>query len=194
MSIKGRIGIQVADRTWLNEASSKYHYMHKALPNRSLFFGWAVSWDGNTHNTSGEAYGFIIYSLIHFQRLKGEFGFPGLPTHWQVLCMSRLWLHDDMPRNSETWVIGSTLRLVQRRWIEVHPPVYTDQPYHIVKIISYCDNKLFAGTVYRAANFRRHGETETRSGKVGSRGSNNRAAMTRYVYDLKEPRWEYLGK
>lgn len=122
MSIKGRIGLVQAERKWLNEMAAKYRYMHKAPSARSCTFGWAVTWDGKPINDQGDPYGFVIYALIHYTKLQGEFGYPGLPTNWQVLNLARLWLHDDLPRNSETWVIGNTLKLVQRRWLEVHPP------------------------------------------------------------------------
>src|SRR5690606_19575364 len=142
-----------------NKQAKKYHYMHRPVHPRANPFGWGVTFDGELYRPDGAPAGFIMFASIHFTRLKGEFGEPGLPTKWQVLSLARLWLHDDLPRNSETVTIAKALKLVQRRWLEVHPPVFPDEPYHILKIISYADTRFHDGTIYKAANFRYTGET-----------------------------------
>lgn len=193
MSIKGRIGLVQAERKWLNEMAAKYRYMHKAPSARSCTFGWAVTWDGKPINDQGDPYGFVIYALIHYTKLQGEFGYPGLPTNWQVLNLARLWLHDDLPRNSETWVIGNTLKLVQRRWLEVHPPPrFPELPYHIVKVISYSDLAFHTGTIYRAANFREVKRVQRHIGRNGKRSMRiSNSDLICFAYDLKEPKWNY---
>lgn len=192
MSIKGRIGLIQAERKWLNEMAEKYHYMHKAPSRRSCIFGWAVTWDGNILNEEGDPYGFIIYALIHFTKLTGEFGYPGLPTNWQVLTLARLWLHDNLPRNSETHVIDKTLKLVQRRWLEIHPPKFPELPYHIVKVISYSDLGFHRGTIYRAANFREVKRVQRHTGKNGIRSRRTSSSdLICFAYDLKQPTWSY---
>ena len=111
---------------------------------------------------------------------------------WQVLCLSRLWLHDNLPHNSETCTIGKTLKLVQRRWLEVHPPRDLNQPYHVRKIISYADTRYHNGTIYRAANFREAGHTQSRKRHKNTRGPGmDGAELIRFVYDLPRPRWEW---
>lgn len=192
MSIKGRIGLVQAERKWLSEMSVKYHYMHKAPTSRSIPFGWGITWDGEVTNKEGDPYGFIIYALIHYTKLAGEFGYPGLPTNWQVLSLARLWLHDDLPKNSETYVIGKTLKMIQHRWLEIHPPRFPELPYHIVKVISYADLEFHKGTIYKAANFREVKRVKRRTMKPGKRSSRASVAeMICYAYDLKEPKWQY---
>ena len=192
MSLRHRIDLQEASKEWLNEMSTKYHYMHRAVHHRASPFGWAILFDNKQYQPDGLPSGFIIFASVHFTRLRGEFGFPGLPTHWQVLCLSRLWLHDDLPRNSETCTIAKALKMVQRRWLEVHPPVNLNEPYHIVKIISYADTRYHQGTIYRAANFREHGRTKSRNRHINTRCPGlNGAELIRFIYDLKQPRWEY---
>lgn len=191
MSLRQRIRLVERPRTWLNDAATKYHYMKRAVHPRACPFGWSVRFDGldTVDDIPG---GFIIFASVHFTRLRGEFGYPGLPTKWQVLCLSRLWLRDDLPHNSETCVIGKALREVQRRWLEVHPPRFPDEPYHIVKIISYADTRFHRGTIYRAANFRESGHTKSRKRHKNSRGPGmDGAELIRFIYDLKEPRWKY---
>ena len=192
MSLKQRIQIKTESKTWLNEMAIAHHYMHRPVHHRACPFGWAVLYDGEQYQNDGLPSGFIIFASIHFTRLKGEFGYPGLPTKWQVLSLARLWLHDDLPHNSETCTIAKALKLVQRRWLEVHPPRFLDQPYHITKIISYADTRNHQGTIYKAANFRESGRTRSQKRHKNTRGPGiGEAELIRFIYDLKEPRWAY---
>jgi hypothetical protein len=190
-SLKTRIELIERDKTWLNDAAKEYHYMKRPVHSRACPFGWSVRFDG-LDSVDATPAGFIIFASVHFTRLRGEFGYPGLPTKWQVLHLSRLWLHDDLPRNSETCVIGKALRMVQRRWLEVHPPRFPDEPYHILKVLSYADTRYHRGTIYRAANFRESGRTKSQRRHKNSRGPGlDGAELIRFIYDLKEPRWKY---
>jgi hypothetical protein len=189
MSLKQRIELQVAGTEWLNIQATQYHYMHRPVHQRACPFGWAITFDGELYQPDGAPSGLIIFASIHYTRLHGEFGYPGLPTKWQVLSLSRLWLHDNLPHNSETVVIAKALKAVQKRWLEVHPPVYWDQPYQIRKIISYADSRYHKGTIYRAANFRETGTTISEKRHKNTRGEGmDGAELTRFIYDLPEPR------
>lgn len=191
--LRRRIELVERGRDWLAEMSNKHHYIHKGVHPRASPFGWGIRFDGKELMPDNSPSGFIVFSSIHFTKMVGEFGYEGLPTKWQVLCLSRLWLHDDLPRNSETCVIAKALKLVQRRWIEVHPPRYPDEPYHIRKVISYADGSLHVGTIYRAANFRELAPVVTKARKMGPRGIgvDGGTKLYRFVYDLAEPRWAY---
>lgn len=192
MGLRQRIRLVNASREWLNEMATRYHYMHRPVHRRACPFGWAVLFDGEKYQADGSPSGFIVFASVHFVRLRGEFGYPGLPTKWQVLCLSRLWLHDNLPRNSETCTIAKALKRVQRRWLEIHPPRNPDEPYHILKILSYADTRYHNGTVYRAANFREAGYTVSQKRHKNSRGHGaNGAKLIRFVYDLPEPQWEW---
>ena len=166
--------------------------MHRPVHQRSVPFGWSVLFDNEQYQPDGKPSGFIIFASIHYIRLNGEFGYPGLPSKWQVLSLSRLWLHDDLPHNSETCVIGKALKQVQKRWLEVHPPRFLDEPYHVRKVISYADTRYHEGTIYRAANFRESGRTVSKKRHKNSRGPGiGESELIRFIYDLKEPRWQY---
>ena len=192
MSLRQRIRLVEKPKNWLNEMAQKHHYMRRSVHHRACPFGWAVEFDGSLYRGDGLPAGFIIFASVHFTRLRGEFGYPGLPTKWQVLMLSRLWLHDDLPHNSETCVIGKALKMVQKRWLEVHPPRFLDEPYHVLKVISYADLRYHRGTIYRAANFRENGRTKTRKRHGNSRGPGvGDGELVRFIYDLREPRWKY---
>lgn len=179
--------------TWLNDVAIEHHYMHKAVHPRACPFGWAVRYKGEDEAPDGKPWGIIIFATPHFQKMRGEFGFDGLPTKWQVLMLSRLWLHDDMPRNSETCVMGKALRMVQKRWIEVHPPRFPDDPYHIVKVVSYCDTTHHLGTIYKAGNFRFVRERESKIRANATRGQGAGGVLHCYIKDLPVPRWTYTA-
>lgn len=188
-NLRGRIALEVAGRNWLNGMATAHHYMHRPVHCRAVPFGWAVRFDGELYQPDGAPSGLIVFASIHYTRLRGEFGYPGLPTKWQVLSLSRLWLHDNLPRNSETVVIAKALKLVQARWLEVHPPVDWSQPYQIRKVISYSDTRYHQGTIYRAANFREVGRTVSATRHKNTRGGGMEGAeLVCFVYDLPEPR------
>ncbi|MCI0575726.1 MAG: hypothetical protein L0331_05900 [Chloroflexi bacterium] len=185
-----RIALVVKSREWLNDMATQHHYMHRPVHYKACPFGWSVTFDDQVYQPDGKPSGFILFSSVHFTRLTGEFGYPGLPTRWQVLQLSRLWLHDNLPRNSETCTIAKALRLVQRRWLEVHPPRDPAAPYHIVKVISFADTRFHEGTIYKAANFRAAGETTSQKRHRNTRGPGlGGAKLKRFIYDLKPPRW-----
>lgn len=192
MNLKKRINLIKKPNDWLNDMATEYHYMHRPIHKRACPFGWAVLFDNEIFQTDKKPSGFIIFASIHFTRLKGEFGYAGLPTKWQVLSLARLWLHDNLPYNSETCVIAKALKLIQRRWLEVHPPRFINEPYHILKIISYADTRYHNGTIYKAANFRESGRTVSQKRHKNSRGPGiGKAELIRFIYDLEEPRWKY---
>jgi len=190
-TLKQHIRLTTETASWLNDMATKHHYLHRPVHYRALPFGWAVEFEGKKFQPDGKPSGFIIFGLIHFTRLHGEFGYESLPTKWQVLTLARLWLHDTLPKNSETCVIGAALRLVQRRWLEVHPPRFMDQPYHIVKIISYADTRYHSGLIYRAANFREYGRTFSKKRHKNTPGHDINAELICYIYDMRQPRWKF---
>lgn len=194
VSLKQRIKLQIAHREWLNAMATEHHYMHRPIHTRAVPFGWSVEFDGKLYLPDGKPAGFIVFASIHFTKLREEFRYPGLPTKWQVLSLARLWLHDDLPRNSETCTIAKALKRVQKRWLEVHPPKYPNEPYHIRKIISYADTRYHEGTIYKAANFRESGRTVSKKRHKNSRGEGmGNAELIRFIYDLKKPNWEWCG-
>jgi hypothetical protein len=203
-------------RQWLNDMATEHHYMHRPIHQKSVPFGWAVKINGEEVRPDGRPVGFIIFATIHYTKLGGEFGYPGLPTKWQVLSLARLWLHPDCQRGGQlctpenipgfvdrfgefrstlaTHVIDAALGVVQGRWLQVHPPRFIDQPYHILKIISYADTRYHTGKIYRAGKFRFSGRTISAKRHKNSRGPGmDGAELLRFIRDLPEPTWEFTG-
>lgn len=64
--------------------------------------------------------------------------------------LARLWLTDELPRNSETWLIGRSIRHVRSQ----HPAVK--------HLVSYADPKQgHVGIIYRASNWTFDGMTDS---------------------------------
>jgi hypothetical protein len=198
MSLRQRIDLEPCDRDELNRMATTHHYLRRPVHQRSSPFGYRVRFDGCATMPDGKPAGFIMFASIHFTKQRELFGYPGLPTKWQVLSLARLWLHDDLPRNSETVVIGKCLAVrgvekisrVGYDWLQVHPPKFPDQPYHIRLIVSYSDKTHgHQGTIYQAANFERVGETVSEKRHKNTRGAGFADhTLIQYVYRLPEPK------
>lgn len=167
------------------------HYLHRYPDPRSLPFAYRLvqPWlDGNPYRDyagDGRPWGIVLFKKPQHMRQRGLFGYPGQPTHWQVLDLTRVWVHPALQRkhffngNKHALCIFSqmvslAIRRVQWDWLRHHPPVYPDLPYHIRIIISYCDLSHHDGTAYRASGFAWAGYTSDRSKEL-------------YVRHLREP-------
>lgn len=167
------------------------HYLHKWPNAKSLPFAYVLKIDGSPYGPPYDHYlnGLVVFKKPQHHQHRGLFGYPGLPTAWQVLDLARVWVHPSLQRKENghslcifSQMVSKAMRRVQRDWVnEIHPPRYPDQPYHIEVIISYCDLDHHDGTAYRASGFKWHGFSENKSKEV-------------YVRHLKAPlkQWQPL--
>ena len=108
------------------------HYMHRRPP---ISFAFGLIGD------CGTTLGCVTFGVpaSHHMLLSACKAEPGC-----VIELNRLWVHDDMPRNSETWFLSRALGLMPARIV-----------------LSYADTSAgHAGYVYRAANFHYAGWTD----------------------------------
>jgi hypothetical protein len=171
------------------------HYIHRWPDPRSLPFGYALCHNGSTLHRDGRPWGLVVMKKLQHHKQRGLFGYEGLPTAWQVLDLARVWVHPEL--QSVAWegtdrkgqavrqtlnvfsrMVGAVLRRVQRDWLEHHPPVYPELPYHIELIVSYCELAHHDGTGYRAAGFTKWGPSEDGTKEV-------------YVRRLRRPHWDW---
>jgi len=123
---------------------------------------------------TSERVGLVMLGIPHATKCSGWWGYPGLPTQWQVVDLCRIYLdpavqyggqwcepgevpgytdrHNVFRPTVATWAIGEVLARVQADRVRLWPPVYVDQPYHVELAISYSDPKFHKGTIYRHAN------------------------------------------
>lgn len=155
-----------ADLDWAQKTVVENHYLHKPVH-------WQARPMAYVLRLKEERVGLITAALPHATCNGGWWGFPGLPTQWQVVDLSRIWLDPRIQRKGEwckpelvphferwpghwypcvaSWAIGEVLTRVQRDRVSLWPPVYPNEPYHIELAISYHDPKFHKGTIYRAA-------------------------------------------
>jgi len=156
-----------ADLEWAQTTVANYHYLRQRVHRQARPWAYVVE-------LHGQRMGLVMVALPHATRCRGWWGYPGLPTQWQVLDLSRIWLNPDIQRGGQwcyagivpgfhdrrgnwqpaaaTWAIREVLGRVQQDWVSLNPPVYVAQPYHVRLVISYHDPAHHAGTIYRQAN------------------------------------------
>ncbi len=102
------------------------HYLHRKAPCSKAF---------GLFNENKKLVGVVVYGVSASSTLlKGIAG----PEHAQnVYELTRLWVHDDVPKNGESFLIGNTLKLLDKEFI-----------------VSYADtSQNHVGVVYQATNF-----------------------------------------
>jgi hypothetical protein len=173
-------------------AIQREHYLQRWPDPRSLPFAYRLYVDGYPPEINWLPHGVIVFKKPQHQRQRGLFGYAGLPTHWQVLDMARVWINPELQRsqanghasNLFSQFASAAIRRVQWDWLEHHPPRFPDLPYHIEVIVSYCDLAHHDGTAYRASNFRWIGYTSDRTKEVYARTL--RPPRKRWTLDMAE--------
>lgn len=108
-----------------------HHYLHRRPP---ISFAFGLEVDGVLR-------GAVTYGVPASRHLQVS-ACPSSPD--AVIELNRLWVHDDLPRNTESWLVSRTLKALPPRIV-----------------VSYADLAHgHAGYVYRALNFRYAGWTD----------------------------------
>jgi hypothetical protein len=114
-----------------NEFVKRVHYSGKVVQNSQLHFGAFLD---------GELHGVLQYGpSMDKRKVQGLVA----DTGWnEFIELNRMAFDDYLPRNSESYCIGKTIRLIKK-----------NAP-HIKWIISFADGAQCGdGTIYRASNF-----------------------------------------
>ncbi len=161
------------------------HYLHKwpGVVTCCLLLRVAALLAGRPYQ---RAVGVVVFALPPRETNKRYGGFV-----WEL---ARLWISDEMPRNSESWFIARAVRYVQKTYPEVD------------FLVSYADpSHGHRGTIYKASNWLADGRTDQErksprcdyvaAGKRYSRRSHvpvgvlptrvPRVSKYRFVYPLK---------
>lgn len=125
------IVIRVIPSNIANSFVKKHHYSGTVVANSALHFGAFL--DGRLHGVL--SYGPSTDKRRILPLVKG--------TGWnEYLELNRMAFDDYLPRNSESYCIGATLRMIRK------------QAPHIKWVISFADGcSCGDGTIYRASNF-----------------------------------------
>lgn len=123
--------IKVIPASVANPFVKKHHYSGKVVPNSTLHFGAFL--DGKLHGVL--SYGNSMDKRKIMTLVDG--------TGWnEFLELNRMAFDDYLPRNSESYCIGATLRMIKKNAPQVK------------WVISFADGcSCGDGTIYRASNF-----------------------------------------
>jgi hypothetical protein len=104
----------------------KEHYLHRTAPCSKAF---------GLFNKDGEIKGVIVYGISCSSTLLR--GICGEEEKSNVYELTRLWIADDVPKNGESFLIGNTIKLLDKEII-----------------VSFSEiDRGHVGTVYQATNF-----------------------------------------
>lgn len=125
------IEIKVIPPQVANPFVKKHHYSGKVVPNSVLHFGAFL--DGKLHGVL--SYGPSLCKNNMLNLVEG--------TQWNnFIELNRMAFDDYLPRNSESYCIGATLRMLRK------------QAPQIKWVVSFADGcQCGDGTIYRASNF-----------------------------------------
>lgn len=123
--------VKVIPSNLANDFVRKHHYSGKVVQNSQLHFGAFL--DGKLHGVL--QYGPSMDKKKIIGLVEG--------TEWNgFLELNRMAFDDFLPRNSESYCIGMTLRLIKKK------------APHVKWVISFADGAQCGdGTIYRASNF-----------------------------------------
>ena len=132
LTVMGRVlTVGPVDKKLASQMVVENHYLHRSPP---MSFSFGLHWQGGvagvvTFGTPGSRHLTIGVS-------------PSSPE--LVIELNRLWVTDDLPRNTESWFVSRALHML--------PPLI---------VVSYADtSKGHMGYIYRALNFHYAGWTD----------------------------------
>lgn len=188
------------DLVWAQDTVTRYHYLHHAVDPRARPMVYVVSlngWDA----------GLVMVGTPHATKCGGWWGYPGLPTQWQVVDLCRIWLDSTLQAGGKscqpgtvpgfvdrrghwqpataTWAMAEVVRRVQQDRIAMWPPVYPEQPYHIRLVISYHDPQFHRGEIYRQMKWQPMHITPQGQPVLGSSGKFG------WCWPLDQPAWTW---
>lgn len=125
------IQLKVIPANVANDFVKKHHYSGKVVPNSNLHFGAFL--DGKLHGVM--SYGPSLCKNVMLGLVEG--------TGWnEFIELNRMAFDDYLPRNSESYCIAKSLKLIAK---------YAPQIKWVVSFADGC--QCGDGTIYRASNF-----------------------------------------
>jgi hypothetical protein len=188
------------DRDWVIEMVEEKHYLRTWPHPKARPMSYIVKYEGLR-------LGLAVVTCPHATKCRGWWGYEDLPTKWQVVDVSRIWLHPNIQKGgvfckpeivpgfmdrkntwrpaAASWLVSSLLARVQKDRIKIWPPVYPNQPYHILLAISYHDPNYHNGTIYKQS---RALPVHTDKGGNPTPGKTGKYC---WAWQLEKPNWSW---
>jgi len=175
VGIKEHYYIKEIDKKIAQEISMKNHYLHRRAPCSYAY--------GLVEKDIDDIIGIILYGTPSSACLRK--GICGIKEKDNVIELTRLWIKDDTPKNVESYLIGNTLKLVDKEII-----------------VSYAEiEQGHLGIVYQATNWIYTGMSSKHSQwhiKGLDKGNHGQSLSDKYtIKEIKEKygdRFEYTQR
>ena len=200
--LRQRLTVALCDRRWASAIERLEHYKQRSVHNRARPLSYQILWDEKTC-------GLLTFGLPQFVKQRGLFGYPDLPTQWQVVVLYRFWLHPSVqgrwspdrvqprlgrPLNLASCALSKVLGAkpgrpcqLQVDWQTHSPPRIPYAPSGLKLVLAYADPLVgHQGTIYRAANFSEWGTTRKRSPSPSQRGGHDGHVKKIFIYPLPD--------
>jgi hypothetical protein len=147
MSIKDKYTIKKISYKVAMELVVKNHYLHRKCP-CSQAFGLFEKCDDSTDLFSNERIvGCVVYGTPSSAPLRK--GICGIDESFNVLELTRLWIEDGTPKNTESYLIGNTIKLVDKEIIVSYAEI---EQGHL-GIVYQATNWLYTGLSAKRTNW-----------------------------------------
>jgi len=159
---KSQLHLDLIPSRLANDIVEKYHYLHRKVYSANLI-AYQVTLDGCPPAPGYPPdVGVIMFGFPVFHTKRGLVGQEQPMVNGELLDLSRMYMPDAYPKNTESRVIGVALRLLRRDW----PTLHKQQPR---AIITFADTEFsHQGTIYKATGFTYLGYTRGRKATAGS--------------------------
>lgn len=130
----GTLTLRQAEHSAVTPLILRHHYSHKTTKNRFASFLIFRTGDSDRAGAGAIQLGYGI-------RPKMKHTVSALITSDNYYEFDRMWLHDDLPKNSESQVIALLLSYIKAKWPQIH------------FVVTYADGSVGnVGTIYKATN------------------------------------------
>ena len=147
MKLRDRYTIKRINYSDAMDLVVKNHYLHRRCP-CSQAFGLFEHSKTNTDLFNNERIvGVVIYGTPSSAPLRK--GICGIEESFNVIELTRLWIEDETPKNTESFLIGNTLKLVNKEIIVSYAEI---QQGHL-GIVYQATNWIYTGLSAKRTNW-----------------------------------------
>lgn len=160
---------------WAQNTIAERHYLRKKVDPRCSVEGYKIT-------ANGETAGIFLFGRPEATRCQDWYGGVDdvrsgrcQVTRWQIINLARIWIDPLYQMNGERYgpehlpgfedrhgvfrstLISTAVQIAVQRigfdYLVRRPPVFLDEPYDLVWLMSYCDLKTHRGAIYPASGF-----------------------------------------